>query len=50
MTTHRSQGSTVENIFAVERDLNILTWDDELRNKLKYVAFSRAAKQLNILH
>ena len=50
MTTHRSQGSTVENIFVVERDLNILTWDDELRNKLKYVAFSRAAKQLNILH
>ena len=49
MTTHTSQGSTVKNVFVVERDLNRLTWDDEQRNQLKYVAFTRASNKLNIL-
>lgn len=50
MTVHTSQGSTVQNVFVVERDLNVLTWDDEQRNQLKYVAFTRASNKLNILH
>ena len=46
---HNSQGSTVQKIYAVERDLNRLTWDDKQRNQLKYVAFTRASNKLNIL-
>jgi hypothetical protein len=49
MTTHTSQGSTVERVYVVERDLNKLTWNDEERNKLKYVAFTRASHILRIL-
>jgi exodeoxyribonuclease-5 len=49
MTTHKSQGSTVERVYVVERDLNKLTWNDEERNKLKYVAFTRASHILRIL-
>lgn len=48
-TTHKAQGGTFKNIFVVERDLNILTWDDIERNKLKYVAFTRASHLLRIL-
>lgn len=49
MTTHTSQGATVERVYVVERDLNILTWNDVIRNKLKYTAFTRASKLLRIL-
>jgi len=49
MTVHKSQGSTVRNVYVVERDLNLLKWDDEERNKLKYVAFTRASNTLRIL-
>jgi len=49
LTVHKSQGSTVRNVYVIERDLNKLTWDDEERNKLKYVAFTRASHTLRIL-
>jgi exodeoxyribonuclease-5 len=49
MTTHCSQGSTVQNVFVLENDMNKLRWKTEERNKLKYVAFTRAAKRLNVL-
>ena len=48
MTTHKAQGTTVQNVFVVERDMD-LNPDVEERNKLKYTAFTRAAKQLHIL-
>lgn len=48
MTTHKAQGTTVQNVFVVERDMN-LNQDVVERNKLKYTAFTRAAKQLHIL-
>ena len=48
MTTHRAQGTTVQNVFVVQRDMD-LNLDIEERNKLKYTAFTRAAKQLHIL-
>ena len=49
LTVHKSQGSTVRKVYVVERDINRLNWDDEERNKLKYVAFTRASHVLNIL-
>lgn len=49
MTTHRSQGSTIERVYVIERDLNRLTWNNTIRNKLKYTAFTRASKLLRIL-
>lgn len=49
MTTHKSQGSTIERVYVVERDLNRLTWNDTIRNKLKYTAFTRTSKLLRIL-
>lgn len=49
IVTHNSQGSTVERVYVVERDLNRLSWNDEERNKLKYVAFTRASHLLRIL-
>lgn len=48
-TTHKAQGGTFKNVFVVERDLNKLTWDDVERNKLKYVAFTRASHLVRIL-
>jgi ATP-dependent exoDNAse (exonuclease V) alpha subunit len=48
MTTHKAQGTTVQNVFVVERDMD-LNPDVEERNKLEYTAFTRAAKQLHIL-
>lgn len=48
-TTHKSQGSTFERVYVIERDLNVLTWDNTERNKLKYVAFTRASHILRIL-
>jgi hypothetical protein len=49
MTTHKSQGSTIERVYIIERDMNRLTWNDTIRNKLKYTAFTRASKLLRIL-
>ena len=40
ITVHKSQGSTYDNVFVDEKDLNINRNNTE-RNKLKYVAFSR---------
>lgn len=48
MTTHKAQGTTVQNVFVVERDMN-LNQDVIERNKLKYTAFTRAAKRLHVL-
>lgn len=48
MTVYKAQGTTVQNAFVVERDMNVCT-DVILRNKLKYTAFTRAAKELHVL-
>ena len=48
ITVHTSQGSTFRNVFVVNADLNILTWNHVERNKLKYVAFTRASHRLMI--
>lgn len=48
LTAHKSQGSTIQNVFVVERNINRIQ-EDELRNKLKYTAFTRAAKELHVL-
>ncbi len=49
VTVHKLQGSTIDRVYVIERDLNKLTWDNEQRNKLKYVAFTRASNLLRIL-
>lgn len=46
MTVHRSQGSTVENVYVIERDIDAWARPEIMRNKLKYVAFSRASQKL----
>lgn len=48
-TTHKAQGSTFDRAYVIERDINKLHWNDEERNRLKYVAFSRPSKLLRIL-
>jgi hypothetical protein len=48
LTAHKSQGSTIQNVFVVERNINRIQ-ENELRNKLKYTAFTRAAKELHVL-
>jgi hypothetical protein len=48
MTTHKAQGTTVQNVFVVERDMN-LNQDVIERNKLKYTAFTRASRELHVL-
>ena len=48
MTVYKAQGTTVQNAFVVERDMNVCS-DVILRNKLKYTAFTRAAKELHVL-
>ena len=45
MTVHCSQGSTIQNVFIDESDIDKCN-NSVLRRKLKYVAFSRAAKNL----
>lgn len=40
ITVHKSQGSTYDNVFVDEKDINS-NWNAAERNKLKYVAFSR---------
>ena len=48
LTAHKSQGSTIQNVFVVERNINRIQ-ENELRNKLKYTAFTRASKELHVL-
>ena len=48
ITVHTSQGSTFRNAFVVNSDLDILRWNNVERNKLKYVAFTRASHRLVI--
>ena len=48
ITVHTSQGSTFKNAFVVNSDLDILRWNNVERNKLKYVAFTRASHRLVI--
>ena len=48
LTAYKAQGTTVQNAFVVERDLDVCS-DIVLRNKLKYTAFTRAAKELHVL-
>ena len=50
MTIHKAQGSTIDNVYVVEKDIDICDWDVVQRNKLKYTAFTRAAKNLHILN
>lgn len=45
-TVHKAQGSTYEYVYAVDRDFGILRWNHMERNRLKYVAFTRASKVL----
>ena len=47
-TVHKLQGSTVKNVYVIENDMNRLTWNHSERNKLKYVAFTRASKLLRV--
>lgn len=46
MTVHRSQGSTVDTVYVIERDIDAWARPEIMRNKLKYVAFSRASQKL----
>ena len=48
ITVHKSQGSTYENVFVDEADLDCNSEAGE-RNRLKYVAFSRPRKAAYIL-
>lgn len=48
ITVHTSQGSTFKNAYVVNSDLDILRWNNVERNKLKYVAFTRASHRLVI--
>lgn len=47
-TVHKAQGSTFKNVYVDDRDMNILRWSHTERNKLKYVAFTRASHKLVI--
>lgn len=49
MTAHRAQGSTIENVFVIERNINRIP-ETIYRNKLKYTAFTRASKELHVLY
>jgi exodeoxyribonuclease-5 len=48
-TVHCSQGSTFDNAFILNNDMNILQWNHVERNKLKYVAFTRAKHNIFVL-
>jgi intein/homing endonuclease len=49
IVVHNSQGSTIQRVYVVERDMNRLSWNNIIRNKLKYTAFTRASHLLRIL-
>lgn len=48
ITAHKSQGSTYQNVFILEKDIdmNQVTWE---RNRIKYTAYSRPTNKLFIL-
>lgn len=47
MTVHKSQGGTYQYVFVDEGDIDSAFHEDhQLRHQLKYVAFSRASKQV----
>ena len=48
ITAHKSQGSSYENVYIIEDDID-KNWEDLTRNRIKYTAVSRASKQLRIL-
>jgi len=48
-TIHKAQGSTFKNAYVINADCNILQWNDMERNKLKYVAFTRASHLLRVI-
>lgn len=48
ITSHKSQGSTYDNVFAIESDIDIAK-DIQLRNRIKYTAFTRPRKNLFII-
>jgi ATP-dependent exoDNAse (exonuclease V) alpha subunit len=48
LTIHKSQGSTIENVFADFRDINA-SRDNRTKNQLRYVALTRAAEAAFIL-
>lgn len=48
ITAHKSQGSTYQNVIVAEYDINANITVQE-RNRIKYTAFSRAAKYLAVL-
>jgi ATP-dependent exoDNAse (exonuclease V) alpha subunit len=45
---HKSQGSTIRNVFVDETDIDWVD-DDLMRNRLKYTAFTRASERLTVL-
>ena len=47
MTTHKSQGKTIETVYVHAQDIKS-SWDNELVRRLLYVAISRAAKKVVI--
>lgn len=48
LTVHKSQGSTIRNVFVDETDIDWVD-DDLMRNRLKYTAFTRASERLTVL-
>ncbi len=49
LTVHKSQGSQFQNVFVLDRDLQLNSNLRE-RNQLRYVAYSRAVERLFILY
>lgn len=49
LTIHKSQGSTFKNVYVINSDCDILTWNNVERNKLKYVAFTRASHLVRVV-
>lgn len=48
-TIHKVQGGTFNRVYVINKDCNVLTWNHVERNKLKYVAFTRASNLLRII-
>lgn len=49
LTVHKAQGSTIRNVFVAGKNIDRAGDDPELRNKLKYTAFTRASRKLTVL-
>ena len=49
MTIHKCQGGTFNHVYVINKDCNVLSWNHVERNKLKYVAFTRASNLLRII-